>query len=135
VGAYGSDINAKLQKLDSAMDKLQQAVDKLQKGPAPPADSRPDTPPAPGASPAQVTVVLPADAKLYVDNVLCTLTSSKRSFTTPKLAAGKKYFYTLRVETTQGGQSLVKSEKVTLQAGQHVQVNFNTISSVATVKK
>ena len=68
---------------------------------------------------------LPADAKLYVDNVLCTLTSSQRSFATPKLAPGQKYYYTLRVELSQNGQTMSRSQQVTLQAGQHVQVNFN----------
>src|SRR5262249_25551942 len=44
--------------------------------------------------PARVTVKLPADAKLYVDGVLCPMTSAVRSFETPTLHGGVTYQYT-----------------------------------------
>src|SRR5262245_28498571 len=55
------------------------------------------TPPASSTNDvARITVRLPADAKLFVDNAECPLTSAVRTFATPKLEQGKKYYYTLR---------------------------------------
>jgi uncharacterized protein (TIGR03000 family) len=77
-----------------------------------------------GPAPAHVTVRLPADARLFVDDVLAPQTS----FDTPKLAAGRTFYYTLRVEPRDGGRS--DSRRVELQAGKQVEVDF-TAATVA----
>ena len=84
---------------------------------------------------ARITVRLPADAKLFVDNSLCPLTSEVRSFATPKLEPGKKYYYTMRAEVVQNGQTVMKSQRVTMTAGQQVNVDFGAVNSVAWTAK
>jgi uncharacterized protein (TIGR03000 family) len=84
---------------------------------------------------ARITVRLPAEAKLFVDNTECPLTSATRTFSTPKLEQGKKYFYTLRAEALQNGQRVVQSQRVTMTAGQQVNVDFGNINSTAWAAK
>jgi len=84
---------------------------------------------------AQITVRLPADARLYVDNVFCPLTSSTRSFPTPPLQPGRDFYYTLRAEVTRNGETLVRSQRVTVGAGRQVNVEFNDFESVRTAQR
>ena len=76
------------------------------------------------ANSARVTVMLPADAKLYVDGVACPLTTAKRSFETPKLQAGRTYFYNLKMEVVRDGETQTDSRRITMQAGADVVVEF-----------
>jgi uncharacterized protein (TIGR03000 family) len=84
---------------------------------------------------ATVVVKLPADAKLYVDDVLCPMTSNKRSFRTPRLEQGRRYYYTLKVEATREGKPVKESRRVYLEAGKKVNVDFGEMSTVSTAKK
>jgi uncharacterized protein (TIGR03000 family) len=81
---------------------------------------------APGA-PAQLTIRLPADAALYIDNQRCPLTSNVRSFATPNLELGRKYFYTLRAEIVRDGQTITENRRVIVAAGQQVNVEFGQL--------
>jgi uncharacterized protein (TIGR03000 family) len=74
---------------------------------------------------AKLTVELPADAQLYVDNVLMKTTSAKRSFVTPPLQPGKSYFYTLKAEMVRDGQNVSVTGKVVIQPGQDVQATLS----------
>jgi uncharacterized protein (TIGR03000 family) len=47
-------------------------------------------------APARLRFLLPADAKLIIDNVVTKSTGPERTFTTPPLPKGKSYEYTLR---------------------------------------
>lgn len=85
------------------------------------------------AVPARVTVELPASAELFVNDVRCPLTSGTRSFTTPELQPNQKYFYTIRINNPENGQTV--SRRVIVSAGQHVQVNFNQPRLVDTVSR
>lgn len=76
------------------------------------------------ANSARVVVKLPSDARLYVDNVLCNLTSGTRAFNTPALQPGRKYYYTLRTEMNRDGRTVNQSQRVIVTAGQRVNVNF-----------
>ena len=58
-----------------------------------------------GKDVARVTVKLPADARLYVDNVVCPLSSDTRTFNTPELEVGRSYFYTLKAEVIRDGET------------------------------
>lgn len=77
---------------------------------------------------SRVTVYLPEDAKLYVNGSLCPLTSGKRSFVTPSLDSGKRYYYTLRVDHEESGRTNSHNRKVVLFAGQNVEVHMNLMS-------
>ncbi len=77
-----------------------------------------------------VTVRLPADARLYVDDVACPLTSATRSFNTPALEPGRQYYYTLKAEVTRDGRVASESKRVIVQAGQEASVDFGDLRTV-----
>jgi uncharacterized protein (TIGR03000 family) len=90
---------------------------------------------APSNSVASVTVRLPADAKLFVDDVACPLTSDVRSFATPALQPGQQYAYTMRAEVVRDGTTRTESQRVLVRAGQAVEVRFGALPAVATVQR
>ncbi len=75
---------------------------------------------------AQVNVRLPHDARLYVDDVFCPLPGELRSFETPPLDIGRRYFYTLKIEINVDGKPLRLSKRVDVQAGRTTEVDFGT---------
>jgi uncharacterized protein (TIGR03000 family) len=79
---------------------------------------------AEGKDSAKITVKLPADARLFVDGTLCPLTSEMRSFTTPELVAGQRYYYTLKAEVVRGGETRAARKRVIVEAGKDVAVEF-----------
>jgi uncharacterized protein (TIGR03000 family) len=83
---------------------------------------------AEGKDSARITVKLPADARLYVDGALCPLTSDTRSFTTPELNAGQKYYYTLKAEVLRGGEAHTARKRVIVEAGKDVAVEFTELT-------
>jgi len=87
------------------------------------------------AAPARVTVKVPEDARLFVDNVACPLTTAVRSFETPALEQGKSFAYTLRAEVTRGGKTLTESQKVVMEAGKAVELEFKKFAAVETVAR
>lgn len=81
-----------------------------------------------GRDVARVTVKLPADARLYVDGVLCPLTSATRSFNTPELDAGQRYYYTLKAQVVRDGETLSSTpQRVLVEAGKQVTVEFKDL--------
>lgn len=80
------------------------------------------------ASPARITVHLPAEASLFIDDVLCTLTSETRAIDTPALEPGHDYQYTLRVEAARNGRAVSKSKLIFFRAGDMVRVDFGDLS-------
>jgi len=87
------------------------------------------------AAPARITVTLPADAKLFVDNVACNLTSGTRSFDTPKLEPGRTYSYVLKAEVERDGKMRTDERRVVFQAGKQVAVDFGSLESVSTASR
>jgi uncharacterized protein (TIGR03000 family) len=82
---------------------------------------------------ARVTVRLPAQARLWVNDVPCPLTSDTRSFVTPTLQPGQKYAYTLRAQVEREGQRLTETRQVPVAAGRQVNVRFDfaTVSTAS----
>jgi uncharacterized protein (TIGR03000 family) len=85
--------------------------------------------------PARLTVQLPADARLWVDDVECPLTSSERSFNTPVLEQGRTYYYTLKMQVQRQGAARTDSQRVLVTAGQNVNVNFREPELAATTEE
>jgi uncharacterized protein (TIGR03000 family) len=98
---------------------------------APAVPAAPVTPAKPAAAPATITVSLPADAKLFVDDAATTSTSETRTFTSPELNAGKDYHYTIKAEIVRQGQKLTASERVTVRAGEETKVSFTQVQFAA----
>jgi uncharacterized protein (TIGR03000 family) len=82
---------------------------------------------AQGKDAATLTVKLPADARLFVDGVACPLTSATRSFDTPDLEAGQKYYYTLKAEVVREGETRTATRRVLVEAGKQVTVDFKDL--------
>jgi uncharacterized protein (TIGR03000 family) len=77
-----------------------------------------------GARPATIVVNIPANARLTVNGQVMTQTSSQRRLTTPAMRPGQQFTYTLVAESTQNGQPVVQTQRVTVRAGQQLPVNF-----------
>jgi uncharacterized protein (TIGR03000 family) len=75
------------------------------------------------AAPASVTVVLPENAKLTVNDVAVTA-KGKQTFTTPKLEQGKSYFYTVKAEIVRDGKPVTETRRIDVAAGKDVTVDF-----------
>jgi uncharacterized protein (TIGR03000 family) len=77
---------------------------------------------------ARIIVLLPDGARLSVDGTAYG-TSSKQTFTTPRLEKGKVYHYTVKVEKADGGKA--ETRKVKVEAGKEVTVDFRGRSVVS----
>jgi uncharacterized protein (TIGR03000 family) len=97
-------------------------------------DLKPWKAPNPDKEEASLSVKLPAEAKLYVDGVLCPLTSAERVFETPPLAKGKQFTYTLKAELVREGKTLTETKRVPVEAGKRVSVEFGNLG-VATASR
>jgi uncharacterized protein (TIGR03000 family) len=97
-------------------------------------DLKPWKAPAPEKDQASLSVKLPADAKLYVDGVLCPLESAERIFETPPLEKGKQFTYTLKAEVVREGKTTSETKLVPIEAGQQVSVEFGNLT-VATASR
>lgn len=82
---------------------------------------------AAGKDAARVTVKLPADAQLYVEGVLCPLTTATRAFDTPELTAGQRYYYTLKAEVVRDGEKKAARKRVLVEAGKEITVEFKDL--------
>ena len=80
---------------------------------------------------ALINVRLPEEAKLFVDGVLCPLTSSERSFDTPPLERGKSFSYTLKAEIIRDGKTVSETKRIAVEAGRTVSVEFAKLPAVA----
>ncbi len=89
------------------------------------------------AAPAttRITVRLPGDAKLYVNDQPCPLNSATRSFDTPPLDPDREYTYTLKAEMLRDGRTRVEKKTVAFRAGQPVTVDFRDLDGVRTAGK
>ncbi|HYV37257.1 MAG TPA: TIGR03000 domain-containing protein [Gemmataceae bacterium] len=122
---------SEIQQLRIQVEMLQKQLEMQKKKtePAPTAAA-----PAHQATVAKVTVRLPADAKLFIDDISCPLTSETRSFDTPNLKPGQKYYYMVRAEVVRGGQKVQETQRVVLEAGQQVSVTFPTLSPMVVTR-
>jgi uncharacterized protein (TIGR03000 family) len=73
---------------------------------------------------AELTVSLPAEAKLFIDGQATTTTSNSRKFVSPDLEQGKEYVYTLRAEVVRDGKNVSLTKEVTVRAGETFQTSF-----------
>jgi uncharacterized protein (TIGR03000 family) len=87
--------------------------------------------PAASKASAKVNVKLPAEAKLFVDGQPCPVTT----FETPKLESGRAYFYTLKAEVVRNGKTISDSQRVLVEAGKTIDVDFSQLGSTTTVRR
>jgi uncharacterized protein (TIGR03000 family) len=83
-------------------------------------------------APAHVVVNLPENARLFIDDTVCPLTSATRKFDTPNLKPGQDYFYVLRAEEDRAGKILSERKRVVVRAGKETVVEFSNMQAVQT---
>ncbi len=76
---------------------------------------------------AQVTVVMPENARLFVDDVPYPTIQEKITFETPKLEANRTFYYTLKAEVVRDGKVYRDSRRVDVAAGKEVKVEFGSL--------
>jgi len=116
---------------EAERDAVKKLLQDLRK--RPPEEQSQSAPTTP--APARVTVKLPADARLWVDQVECPLTSGERSFNTPNLQPGQTYYYTVRMQVQREGAPVTDSQRVLVRAGQEVTVTFAPPAPVITAQR
>lgn len=87
------------------------------------------------ANVARVTVQLPSDARLWIENVECPLTSDVRAFNTPALNPNQRYFYNVRAEIVRDGRTISETQRVIITPGQESRVDFNTSNVIGTAAR
>jgi uncharacterized protein (TIGR03000 family) len=73
---------------------------------------------------AQITVSVPADAEIWINDVKMTVTGSVREYQSPALTPGMRYAYDVRARWTEDGHEVTQSQPVDVTAGAHVNVQF-----------
>jgi uncharacterized protein (TIGR03000 family) len=73
---------------------------------------------------ARITVLLPDEAELWFDSTMRPAIGQVREFTTPPLAAGQTYTYSLRARWLDGNTFRDQTQTVTFARGDNVTVNF-----------
>ena len=86
----------------------------------------PYVPPQPRELPATLVVLLPADASLDIQGVRMSQAGDRRRFTSPPLAVGRQYTYTLKAQWQDNGQPVVRERAVPVRAGEEVVVDLRT---------
>jgi len=84
-----------------------------------------EAPPAAAADrTVQVTVTVPPDAQVWFEGTKTNASGSIREYQSPPLTPGQRYTYTIRATWNQDGQPVTQEQKVTVTAGEHVNVTF-----------
>jgi len=72
---------------------------------------------------AKVTVIMPGTGKVLVNDVEVTV-SGKRTFDTPILVKGQRYYYTFKADVLKDGKSTTITRRVDVEAGKTITVDF-----------
>jgi uncharacterized protein (TIGR03000 family) len=81
---------------------------------------------------ATVVIAAPADVSVSFNGVALNLKSTEQSFVTPGLEPGARYSYLVEARTVRDGQTITRSRKVQVSAGQEVRVDFSELAAAAT---
>jgi uncharacterized protein (TIGR03000 family) len=73
---------------------------------------------------ANLKIRVPAEARLFVDGRLTDVAGSERSFTTPPLALGQKFYYDLKAELMVDGTVVVEEKRVIVESGIELNESF-----------
>jgi len=83
-------------------------------------------------SSAFLTVKVPADAKVFVNDRETTSTGTDREYVSHDLRSGARYNYNVRAEFERDGKTVVENRAIQLSAGQTAALDFNDAASVQT---
>jgi uncharacterized protein (TIGR03000 family) len=92
------------------------------------ADEPQQQPPA-GRAPAEITVVVPADAEIFFDGAPTTSRGTRRAFVSPPLEPGRDYHYDVLVRWKVDGKAVEEMRRVAVRAGGKTEVAFGKSDS------
>ena len=84
---------------------------------------------------AYLSVKVPADAKVFVNDRPTTSTGTDREYVSHDLNRGARYNYTIRAEFERDGKTVTETKSVQLAAGQSADLDFGAGSAVQTADK
>ena len=87
-----------------------------------PADKGGDKSTSTATGSALLTVTVPEDAKVYVNNRLTRTPGARRTYVSRGLVGGSDYTYEIRAEIERDGKTVTRSRVVNLRAGQRADV-------------
>ena len=73
-----------------------------------------------------MTVIVPADADVFIDGAPMTQTGTERIFNSPPLEKGYRYSYTIRARWTEDGSPVEQTRTVSVTPGKGVRVDFTS---------
>jgi uncharacterized protein (TIGR03000 family) len=80
---------------------------------------------------ATLKFVVPAETKLYVDGRLTTVGGTERTFATPPLPLGQKFYYDVKAELMINGTAVIEEKRVIVQAGADISETFTKLVTAA----
>jgi uncharacterized protein (TIGR03000 family) len=80
--------------------------------------------PTPTATPAVITLHVPAGAIVQFDGVRTQQVGITRHFETPPLVPGRSYSYDVSVSWIDGSRAVVRQRRLSLWAGEHITLSF-----------
>jgi uncharacterized protein (TIGR03000 family) len=80
----------------------------------------------------QLTMNVPADAEIWVEDSKTTQTGPVREFQSPPLTPGKRYLYEVRARWSENGHEVTQTQTIRVTAGAHVNVSFPLSSGSTT---
>jgi uncharacterized protein (TIGR03000 family) len=83
--------------------------------------------------PAKVKVVLSPGtrARLFVNGAAFGSAAATRTYETPELPVGKRYYYAIKAELTSSGETRTVNRRITVEAGQTATVDLREPAAVA----
>jgi uncharacterized protein (TIGR03000 family) len=79
----------------------------------------------PSGQAAQIILNVPAEAQVWFNGTETKTSGGLRSFVTPLLTPDHGYFYTVKAQWNDGGDTVTRSRQVVVQPGATVRVDFN----------
>jgi uncharacterized protein (TIGR03000 family) len=89
----------------------------------------------PARNSAMLSVNVPADAKVFVNDRETTSTGEHREYISRDLQPGARYSYTVRAEFTRDGKPVTEQKTVQLTAGTNSALDFTGAAQVQTAKE
>jgi len=129
------------QERKETWDKIQQMLKEAREKPADKQKKDGEkNPPVPeeqtsNAAPAFLRVTVPPDSRLSIGGWFAGFTSGTKLFITPRLARGRDFTYTLKVEILREGSSFALEREVTVRAGLRAEVRFEEAELIASVRR
>jgi uncharacterized protein (TIGR03000 family) len=80
---------------------------------------------------AVISLRVPSDAKIWFDQSQTNQSGTMRSFESPALDVGSEYVYQIRIEWKRDGKDVTETRKVTLHAGDVINLTLGSPPEVA----